>query len=118
MWGAGNMHASFKTIGLVGRSQQTGLADILQELADLLVGRGLAVMLEDSLEDLVPGRDCRRANRDEIGQEADLVIVVGGDGSLLSAARTQGEYNTPALGVNRGRLGFLTDSYSIRWICN
>ncbi len=39
----------------------------------------------------------------------DLVIVVGGDGSLLHAARALVKYNTPVIGVNRGRLGFLTD---------
>ena len=107
--GAGTMHASFKTIGLMGRSRQGGLAAILQELAELLAGHGLAVMLEDALEALLPAHPYRCASRDEIGQEADLVIVVGGDGSLLSAARTLAKYNTPVLGVNRGRLGFLAD---------
>lgn len=103
------MHASFKTIGLLGRSQQAGLAAILQELADLLVARGLKVMLEDRLEELLPGHPYVAANRDDLGQQADLVIVVGGDGSLLSAARTLAKYNTPVVGVNRGRLGFLAD---------
>lgn len=103
------MHASFKTIGLLGRSQQPGLAAILQELADLLVARGLKVMLEDRLEELLPGHPYLAANRDDLGQQADLAIVVGGDGSLLSAARTLAKYNTPVVGVNRGRLGFLAD---------
>lgn len=103
------MHASFKVIGLVGRSQQAGLAAVLQELAELLVGRGLEVLLEDRLEELMPDHGLRGASRDDIGRQADLVIVVGGDGSLLSAARTLAKYDTPVLGVNRGRLGFLAD---------
>lgn len=103
------MHASFKIIGLVGRSQQAGLSVVLLELAELLVGRGLEVLLEDRLEELLPDHGLRGISRDDIGREADLVIVVGGDGSLLSAARTLAKYGTPVLGVNRGRLGFLAD---------
>jgi len=103
------MSASFKKIGLVGRSQQRGSEDVLQQLLALLEERGLTVMLEDRLGDLVPDFGTQSYARDAIGQEADLVIVVGGDGSLLSAARTLAKYDTPVLGVNRGRLGFLTD---------
>jgi NAD+ kinase len=103
------MPGAFKKIGLVGRSQQDGLDIILQELLDLLAQRGHEVILEDRLGELVPGSPVRLGNRDEIGQDSDLVIVSGGDGSLLSAARTLAKYETPVLGVNRGRLGFLTD---------
>jgi NAD+ kinase len=103
------MQASFKRIGLVGRSKQSGLQEVVQELLDLLEARGLEVVLEDRLGELVADSDHRLANCEEIGQDADLVIVVGGDGSLLSAARTLAKYDTPVVGVNRGRLGFLTD---------
>jgi NAD+ kinase len=48
-------------------------------------------------------------SRDQIGAMVDLAIVIGGDGSLLSAARTLVKHDTPVIGVNRGRLGFLTD---------
>ncbi len=103
------MQPTFNRIGVVGRSQQRGLEDVLRQLLALLEARGLEVVLEDRLGEVVPGISPRLANRDEIGQASDLIIVVGGDGSLLSAARTLAKYDTPVIGVNRGRLGFLTD---------
>ena len=103
------MQTSFNRIGVVGRSQQRGLQDVLCQLLALLEARGLEVVLEDRLGEVVPGLSPVLANRDEIGRASDLIIVVGGDGSLLSAARTLAKYDTPVLGINRGRLGFLTD---------
>jgi len=103
------MPGSFKIIGLVGRGQQDGLDAVLEELLTLLTGRGHKVILEERLSDRLPDFDVQLASRDEIGRQSDLVIVAGGDGSLLSAARTLAKYDTPVLGVNRGRLGFLTD---------
>ena len=103
------MGATFKTIGLVGRSKQSGLREVVQELLTLLEQRDLEVVLEDRLGELVEDSCHRLASCDEIGQSVDLAIVVGGDGSLLSAARTLAKYDTPVVGVNRGRLGFLTD---------
>jgi NAD+ kinase len=103
------MPGSFKKIGLVGRSQQNGLDVVLQELLALLEQRGHDVILEDCLGELVPDAAVLLGSRHEIGQHSDLVIVAGGDGSLLSAARTMAKYDTSVLGVNRGRLGFLTD---------
>ncbi|KGE05147.1 NAD(+) kinase [Pseudohaliea rubra] len=102
------MAAQFHRVGLVGRSRQEGLQELLDELLDLLGERVGEVMLEDRLG-AVATRDCPLLTRDEIGERADLVIVLGGDGSLLSAARTMARFETPVLGINRGRLGFLTD---------
>ena len=106
---AGPMQGTFKKIGLAGRSRQRGLTDVLRMLLELLESRGLEVVLEESLGDVLNHHDQKLATLDEIGQQADLVSVVGGDGSLLSAARTLSKYETPVIGVNRGRLGFLTD---------
>ncbi|MEM6582487.1 MAG: NAD(+) kinase, partial [Pseudomonadota bacterium] len=103
------MQAMFKTIGLVGRSKQSGLREVVLEILALLEQRGLNIVLEDRLGELVQETHQPLASCDEIGQSVDLVIVVGGDGSLLSAARTLAKYDTPVIGVNRGRLGFLTD---------
>ena len=98
------MPGSFDIIGLVGRGEQDGLDAVLQELLALLHRRGHRVILEDRLNGLVPGHGAQLGSREEIGQQSDLVIVAGGDGSLLSAARTLAKYDTPVLGVNRGRL--------------
>lgn len=102
------MQQTFEKIGIVGRSEQSGLDQTLPALLSLLQARGHEVMVESQLADVVVG-EFALASVDEIGQRVDLVIVVGGDGSLLSAARTLAKYDTPVLGVNRGRLGFLTD---------
>lgn len=103
------MRSSFKKIGLAGRKRQRGVAEVLKQLLELLESHGLEVVLEDSLGEVVAGHAQPLASLEEIGNQADLVIVVGGDGSLLSAARTLAKFSIPVLGVNRGRLGFLTD---------
>lgn len=104
------MTQKFSSIGLVGRGQHESAPETLQRLLRLLVDRGLDVTVEKRLHSLLDDESqCHVASRDEIGQHCDLVIVVGGDGSMLSAARTMAKYDTPVLGVNRGRLGFLTD---------
>jgi NAD+ kinase len=100
---------SFANIGLVGRGQHDSALDTLQRLVQLLEGRGLVATLEKRLAKMLPAGNFKECSRDEIGETCDLVIVVGGDGSMLSAARTMAKYDTPVLGVNRGRLGFLTD---------
>lgn len=102
------MQQPFKKIGIVGRSEQSGLDQTLPALLALLQTRGLEVIVESQLAGVI-SNDVALASSDEIGQQADLVIVVGGDGSLLGAARVLAKYDTPVLGVNRGRLGFLTD---------
>jgi NAD+ kinase len=103
------MQTGFDRIGLVGRSQQEGLVEVLRELIALLQDHDRELILETRLGELVPEIPLPRGSLDDIGEDSDLVIVVGGDGSLLSAARTLAKYETPVLGVNRGRLGFLTD---------
>jgi NAD+ kinase len=103
------MQATFKTIGLAGRSRRRGLTSVLRHLLELLQGRNLNVLLEESLGDVLPESGASLASLDTIGEKADLVIVVGGDGSLLGAARTLAKYDTPVVGINRGRLGFITD---------
>jgi NAD+ kinase len=102
------MTVEFQRIGLLGRPRQDGLGELLAQLVSLLGERGAQILLEDRLGEVLP-YEGELLPREVIGERADLVIVLGGDGSLLSAARTLARYETPVLGINRGRLGFLTD---------
>ena len=103
------MTASFSKIGLIGRGRHENSRETLQRLLALLSERQVQVFIEPRLAKICPDCGAAEAGRDEIGERCDLAIVVGGDGSMLSAARTMAKYGTPLLGVNRGRLGFLTD---------
>ncbi|MAT93178.1 MAG: NAD(+) kinase [Halioglobus sp.] len=103
------MQSSFRTIGLLGYSEKANLSEVLGQLLQLLAAHDVEVLLEEPLDALVGAHGAELADRETIGARADLVIVVGGDGSLLSAARTLARYQSRVIGVNRGRLGFLTD---------
>ncbi len=99
----------FRNIGLIGRLGSGRVVDTLRRLKRFLLDKGHTVILEDAVADLLPGHQLQVCSRAMMGEICDLVIVVGGDGSLLGAARVLCSYNVPVLGVNRGGLGFLTD---------
>ncbi|WP_404345382.1 NAD(+) kinase [Vreelandella venusta] len=99
----------FKTIGLIGRLGSDKVVDSLQRLVRYLTVQDYKVLIEDRTATALPQHGLPEASRRMLGELCDLVIVVGGDGSLLGAARTLCRSGTLILGVNRGRLGFLTD---------
>jgi NAD+ kinase len=99
---------NFRNIGITGRDGD-GVGESLDVLIDFLLSRSLTVILDESIAPLVVGRSLQVCSRKTIGEICDLVIVVGGDGSLLGAARILARHDVSVLGVNRGRLGFLTD---------
>jgi len=99
----------FKNIGILGRIGNIQAIETVKRLKTLLLNHQLGVMLEDSLAEMIPGHDLPVCSRDEMGGDCDLAIVVGGDGSMLGAARALARHSVPLLGVNRGSLGFLTD---------
>ncbi|MFT4021462.1 MAG: NAD(+) kinase [Acinetobacter sp.] len=102
-------HKSFRNIGLIGRPDKSAVVDTLCLIYDHLQSIGLHPIFDVETARLVPYQDTQIVSRHLLGEVADLVIVVGGDGSLLHAARALVKYDTPVVGVNRGRLGFLTD---------
>lgn len=99
----------FRNIGLLGRIGTDGVAETLQALLAILSQRSVNVVVESALKDLLPGRDLQFAERKMLGEICDLAIVVGGDGSMLAAARSLAMHQVSVLGINRGKLGFLTD---------
>ncbi len=104
------MNSEFKTIALIGRYQSPEVADAVLRLANHLRDRGLKVLIEQgtaSATGLTAGYAV--ASYEDIGVNADLAIVLGGDGTLLNSACRLAEYEVPLAGVNQGRLGFLTD---------
>lgn len=97
----------FQTVGVIGKRREPHLPT-LESLGNALGALGCEVLVDDNpeLRKLSVGR---RVTREEMGRCADLVIVVGGDGTLLDAGRTLAPAGVPLLGVNHGRLGFLVD---------
>jgi NAD+ kinase len=98
----------FPRIALVGRHAGAA-AETLVRLARFLAARGHAVVLEEETARTTGAAGHPTAAADEIGANADLVIVLGGDGTMLSIARRLAPHDVPLIGINQGRLGFITD---------
>ena len=100
---------SFRNIGVVGGPDGAQLRGTLEQLVRYLESRDCTVILEEELTAALDSETLQTGTRQQLGQSCDLVVAVGGDGSLLSAGRTFARHGVPVLGINRGRLGFLTD---------
>ncbi len=100
---------NFNNIGIVGRLGSQSVEHSVQRLLILLEQQGKSYCIEQSLANAMDDLSCTAKKRSELGQWADLIIVIGGDGTFLGAARDFAQFEVPMLGVNRGRLGFLTD---------
>ena len=101
----------FKRIGLISRKGNQQAVETLAALVVFLRARGSSVVLETDTFSLLSSTpdNVQVCDRESLGNYCDLVIVVGGDGSMLGAARTLSTQSVPVLGINRGSLGFLTD---------
>lgn len=105
-----SMETEFRHIALIGKYRSAEVAGALAQLAQFLNEQGATVWLEQQTFEAVGGIGQTQVKSfEEIGEHADLAIVVGGDGTMLAAARSLAMYTVPLLGINQGSLGFLTD---------
>src|SRR5687768_1452807 len=105
------MKPAFKRIALIGKPTAE-IGKSLRVLRDLLRKRGCEVLIEKQTAASV-GKNgsagSKVAGYEQIGRSADLAIVLGGDGTMLAAARNLARHKVPLAGINQGRLGFMTD---------
>lgn len=103
------MKPSFKTVALIGKYKSPEIAGPLLELGRFLESRQVKVLVDKLTASQVRQSRYPVLALEELGEQADLAIVIGGDGTMLNIARTLAPHDVALVGVNQGRLGFLTD---------
>lgn len=103
------MEHSFKTIALIGKYKTPTIAEPLLRLASFLTAKGVTVVVDKLTAEHLKQHSYRVLTLEEMGGVVELAVVLGGDGTMLNIARTLVKFNIPLVGVNQGRLGFLTD---------
>lgn len=101
--------SGFRTVALVGKYPAAGITQSLSDIACFLDRTGHTVVLEGGTAFHAALEGFAVMTPEQIGQTADVAIVVGGDGTMLGIARQLAPYNVPLIGINQGRLGFMTD---------
>lgn len=100
----------FDRIGIIGFVDNPLVRETVNRLTEYFEENKIEYLVEEDTSNLSQLPENKNScSRSEMGQTCSLIIVVGGDGSMLHAARDMVDYEVPLLGVNRGRLGFLTD---------
>jgi NAD+ kinase len=103
------MNSPFKTVALIGKHRNPEIVVPLLRLGRYLKSRNLKVLLDHLTASHVAEQEYPVMTMEEIGAHADLAIVLGGDGTMLNIARKLAPFDVPLVGINQGRLGFLTD---------
>ena len=100
---------SFNRVGLIGRRGNPHVLDSLHSVRNLLEEIGVEYVVETDTALLLESDGLTTEKRADLGRDCDLIVVVGGDGSILGVARDLAHTGVPVLGINRGGLGFLAD---------
>ncbi|WP_299022309.1 NAD kinase [uncultured Tepidimonas sp.] len=105
----GSVALRFERVALVGKYHASGSREALEQVVHFLHDQGCEVTLErETAHHIGPLGDGTR-DVAGIGAHCDLALVVGGDGTMLGIGRQLGPYGVPLIGINQGRLGFITD---------
>jgi NAD+ kinase len=99
----------FGRVAVVGKYQAMGSRDALDSIAAFVVDQGCDVVLEHETAHNTGLTQYPTLSLPDIGAQCDLMLVVGGDGTLLGVARQLAHHGVPVIGINQGRLGFMTD---------
>ncbi len=102
------MTQAFNRLGIIGKQDRKAL-DTVARLVDWLESMGQIPLLDQPLSNHIDRPAERFCHRDLLAARCDLVLVIGGDGTLLAAARVMAPRGVPILGINQGRLGFMVD---------
>ena len=100
---------NIRTVALIGKYQSPDIAGALLALANLLKSRDVEVLVEEGTARAIGADGNPVASYETIASRADLAIILGGDGTMLNAARRLAEHQVPLVGINQGHLGFMTD---------
>lgn len=103
------MNKHFNCIGIVGHPRHPTALTTHEMLYRWLTAKGYEVIIEQQIARELELQNVETGTLADIGQRADLAVVVGGDGNMLGAARVLARYDIKVIGINRGNLGFLTD---------
>jgi NAD+ kinase len=103
------MPSGFRHAAIVGKYQARGIRPVLEEIAHFLVEQGLEVSFEQETALATGVTDFESLSPQDLGRRCDLAVVVGGDGTMLGIARELAPWHVPLVGINQGRLGFITD---------
>lgn len=101
------MTIKIKTIGIIAKDKSEAVNKTINRLAEFIANKNCTLIYDKSAEGLID--NANYVDRNTLAKNSDLAIVVGGDGTFLSAVRSLAEHNIPILGINLGRLGFLVD---------
>ncbi|MBX2824035.1 MAG: NAD(+) kinase [Gammaproteobacteria bacterium] len=99
--------SKFSSAGLIVKVSDASVSSTLAAVVQHLQDMGLQTVMEHSTDGMLDGVDT--VDIATLGSSVDVAVVIGGDGTLLSAARGLVDYQVPLIGINRGRLGFLVD---------
>ena len=103
------MKSQFRHVALIGKYQALGSRWVLEDIAQFLGAQGCEVTLEKDTARNTGISQYPTLDAAGIGTHCDLALVVGGDGTMLGIGRQLAQFSVPVVGINQGRLGFITD---------